>query len=642
MTYKLLRNVLLVVIGLHLCCTKDKEQQVGATDRVVIKNLTPLSITDSSAILGGEITSTGGTRILERGFCWSTANTPTLQDSTIVVADTVGPFYHAARKFLPNTIYYFRAYAKNYSGTIYAPVTSFRTQIGLPRLTTAAATNITNISVQSGGVIVSDGGSNILDKGVCLSSVNALPTASDTVVSAGAGSANYNATFNNLLGGRRYFMRAYARNTQGLQYASNVVQVVTSAPLPPTMSGVTVSNITRTSAQFSGSVSSNQGALITEYGFCYGTSPNPTIFQSRIQYFGNVNTAFSGTPSGLLPNTTYYVRAYAFNAAGGPSYSTTSASFITLPIATPTVVTTGSSSVSFTSAVLSGSVTNDGGANVFERGFYYSTTGTPNQSSPFIVASGTGTGNYSATLTGLTPNTVHNFVAYAKNAAGTALSSTVLNFRTLTPNPPTITTVAASNITASSFQSGGSISADGGAPIIQRGICWNTTGNPTTANNLTIDGSGLGSFTSVAGSLTSNTTYYVRAYAINSGGISGYGNQIIVQTSLLPPSLVSPANNVTLPCCNQWFNWSAVPGATSYEFQLSKSSTFAFTVSTLALCGSGSMNSTTVNRALPTTNSFCVGMGSSSNIGNWYWRVRAVAGSNVSAWSEVRTFYYPF
>lgn len=642
MTMRFLCYLLIVIIGLHLSCTKDKKPQVGATDRVVIKNLTPLSITDSSAILGGEVTSTGDMRITERGFCWSTGNTPTLQDSTVAVVDSIAAFYHTARNFLPNTTYYFRAYAKNYSGIIYAPVSNFRTQRGMPRLTTSAASNITNMSVQSGGTIISDGGSSILDKGICLSTVNSLPTISDTSVSVGAGSANFSAMVNNLLGGKRYFIRAYARNAQGLQYASNVIQVNTSAALPPSMSGSTVSNITRTSARFSGSVTSNQGALITEYGFCYGTTPNPTIAQSRIRYFGNVNTVFSGTASGLLPGTSYYVRTYAFNSAGGPSYSATSTYFNTLPIALPTVVTIGSSSASFTSVTLSGSVTDDGGANVFERGFYYTSTGIPNQSSPFIVASGTGLGNYSVTLNGLNPNTVYNFVAYAKNATGTTLSTAVLNFRTLTPNPPTITTTSMSSITTNSFQSGGNILADGGAPIIQRGICWNTSGTPTMANNITNNGVGVGSFTSIANSLAPYTTYYVRAYAINSGGIVGYGNQISVQTSLLAPTLVSPANNINLPCCNQWFNWSAVAGATSYEFQLSKSSTFSLSVSTLSVCGSGSMNANRVNSSLPTTNSFCVGMGSSANIGTWYWRVRAVAGTNVSAWSATRSFYYPF
>jgi hypothetical protein len=732
-----------LLAGVGVVCTKDKNPLVGATDRVVIKTLTPASLTDSSAIFGGEITSTGGTQIRERGFCWATTDSPTVQDSTVVVNDTIGSFFYGPRNLLPNKIYYFRAYAKNPSGTIYANTLNFRTLAGLPRLTTSAASNVTNISAQAGGVIVSDGGSTIIDKGICVSSVNPLPTTADTVVSAGAGVSNYTTTISNLLGNRRYYVRAFARNPQGLQYAINVVQFITSSPQPPIMSQVTVSNVTRNTAQFAGSVTSNQGALITEYGFCYGGTPNPTIANGRIQYFGNINTAFTSSVSGLVAGTTYYVRAYAYNGAGGPSYSAASATFTTSPMIPPSVVTTGSSSVSYTSATLSGSVTDDGGgavtergfyysstgtpttaspsviapgtgvgafsasltglpvntvynfvayaknssgirlsttilsfrtltpsmptvvttgsssvsfttasmsgnitsdggAAVTERGFYYSSTGTPTTSSPSVIAPGTGVGAFSASLSGLTTNTLYNFVAYAKNISGTRLSSTVLSFRTLTLNPPTLTTTAASNITTTSFQSGGNITADGGAPIIERGICWNTTGSPTIANSRTIDGSGTGSFSSIASPLTSYTTYYVRAYAINSGGSTGYGNQITVQTNLSAPTLTSPANGVTLPCCNQWFNWSAVPGATSYEFQVSKSSTFSFALGTLPVCGSGSMSATNVNRSLPTSNSFCVGMGSSTNIGTWYWRVRAVAGTNVSNWSATRNFYYPF
>ncbi|MHB9142711.1 MAG: fibrobacter succinogenes major paralogous domain-containing protein, partial [Paludibacter sp.] len=57
------------------------------------------------------------------------------------------------------------------------------------------------------------------------------------------------------------------------------------------------------------------------------------------------------------------------------------------------------------------------------------------------------------------------------------------------------------------------------------GVCWNTTGNPTTSNFKTIDGSGNGTFTSSITGLTVNTTYYVRAYATNSTG-TAYGSQL--------------------------------------------------------------------------------------------------------------------
>lgn len=90
---------------------------------------------------------------------------------------------------------------------------------------------------------------------------------------------------------------------------------------------------------------------------------------------------------------------------------------------------------------------------------------------------------------------------------------------------PTITTNAISNITLSSATSGGSINSDGGSPITARGVCWNTTGNPTIADSKTSDGSGLSVFTSTMTGLTAATTYYVRAYATNGVG-TGYGEEV--------------------------------------------------------------------------------------------------------------------
>lgn len=92
-------------------------------------------------------------------------------------------------------------------------------------------------------------------------------------------------------------------------------------------------------------------------------------------------------------------------------------------------------------------------------------------------------------------------------------------------NLASITTAAIGNITASSASSGGNISSSGGSLVTQRGVVWSTSPNPTTANNITTNGSGTGSFTSALTGLTANTTYYVRAYAINSAG-TAYGNQL--------------------------------------------------------------------------------------------------------------------
>jgi uncharacterized protein (TIGR02145 family) len=89
---------------------------------------------------------------------------------------------------------------------------------------------------------------------------------------------------------------------------------------------------------------------------------------------------------------------------------------------------------------------------------------------------------------------------------------------------PTVTTAAITSITTTSAKSGGNIINEGGAEITSRGVCWNSTGNPTVANKTTSDGTGTGSFNSSLTQLKPNTYYYLRAYATNSAG-TGYGNE---------------------------------------------------------------------------------------------------------------------
>jgi hypothetical protein len=88
---------------------------------------------------------------------------------------------------------------------------------------------------------------------------------------------------------------------------------------------------------------------------------------------------------------------------------------------------------------------------------------------------------------------------------------------------PVLTTSDVSSITQISAACGGNITSDGGAKISARGICWSTKDAPTTADNITIDGTGTGAYTSALKGLTGTTVYYVRAYAINSLG-TAYGN----------------------------------------------------------------------------------------------------------------------
>ena len=92
---------------------------------------------------------------------------------------------------------------------------------------------------------------------------------------------------------------------------------------------------------------------------------------------------------------------------------------------------------------------------------------------------------------------------------------------------PALTTTAASSITPNTATSGGNITSDGGSAVTARGVCWSTSADPTIADSKTTDGTGTGTFTSSITGLTGGTSYYVKAYAINSTG-TAYGNVIIL------------------------------------------------------------------------------------------------------------------
>jgi len=116
----------------------------------------------------------------------------------------------------------------------------------------------------------------------------------------------------------------------------------------------------------------------------------------------------------------------------------------------------------------------------------------------------------------------------------------------VTPVAPIVSTTPITDISITTAVSGGTVSFDGYAAVTTRGVCWNRTGNPTINDYKTIDGIGLGSFTSTLTSLTTNTKYYVRAYAINSVGTS-YGEQdsLITLTSLSVP-VVTTADTIII------------------------------------------------------------------------------------------------
>lgn len=126
---------------------------------------------------------------------------------------------------------------------------------------------------------------------------------------------------------------------------------------------------------------------------------------------------FSRSLTGLQANTTYYVRAYALNAAGEGA-SDVIGSFTTLPPNPPTVSTATPSTPTASSFTAGGTVVDDGGAPIISRGVVWSVSSAPAIGNGTVVQSGTGTGSFTTSLTGLPSNRTIFFRAFAQNAGG--------------------------------------------------------------------------------------------------------------------------------------------------------------------------------------------------------------------------------
>ena len=285
-----------------------------------------------------------------------------------------------------------------------------------------------------------------------------------------------------------------------------------------TITTIPVSDITATSAKCGGIVNNSGNAAVTARGICWSTSHNPTI-NGHHTTDGSGTGNFNSTMTGLSANTAYFVRAYATNSAG-TSYGN-ERGFTTPPPELPTVTTLSVYDIYTCSATCGGEVTNNGGATVTARGICWSTSHNPTTISSHTT-NGSGTGAFTGSITGLSENTTYYVRAYATNSAGTAYGAE-RTFTTLTL--PTVTTSAVSNITTNSATCGGNVINSGNATVTARGVCWSASHNPTVSNSHTTNGSGTGSFTSSITGLSAGTTYYVRAYATNSGG-TAYGNEV--------------------------------------------------------------------------------------------------------------------
>jgi len=423
-----------------------------------------------------------------------------------------------------------------YNGTSFVNMIGATAQFALPAISaTTGAYSITSNTANSGGVINSDGGSSITSRGIVWGTSAGSSTYS---VTSGTGVGTFTSAMTGLTSGVTYYVRAYATNSLGTKYGSEI-SFNTSQAVATLAATTTVSSIGSASAVSGGNITYNGGAAVTVSGIVWSTTSTPTIALSTKTTNGAASGTYTSNITGLTPGTLYYVRSYATNSVG-TSYGA-QASFTTLN--TPTISATASAtSITSSTATIGGAITSDGGAAITSRGVVY---GTSSGSATYSATSGTGTGTYTISLTGLTPATTYFARSFASNSVGTVYG-TETNFTTIAIEPTVSATAVAASITGSSATSGGTISSNGGATVTVSGVVWSTTSTPTIAlATKTTNGAATGTYTSSLTGLAPATLYYVRAYATNSIG-TAYGPQSNFTTLAIAPTISATASATSI------------------------------------------------------------------------------------------------
>jgi hypothetical protein len=402
-----------------------------------VTTTTASGISYTTATGGGNVISDNGAPVSSRGICWATTPSPTTANSKYTEAAGLGSFSASMTGLTASTTYYVRAFAVNGGGTSYGNQVSFATlSPAVPSLTTQSISGISSNIAGSGGVISTDGGSAITAKGVCWS-INPTPTIANSKTNDGTGAASYNSTMTGLNYLTLYYVRAYATNGLGTAYGNQVSFTTTNligpGPTVPVV-GTSTSTITGSSTASSGGyVSSDGNSTVTVRGVCWSTSANPTLANNYSTDGGTGMGYFTSTITGLSGcGTVYYIRAYATNSIGTAygNQNTVSTGLLS------TLTTNDVTSISYYTAVSGGSISDNGGCPVTQKGVCWNFNTSPTIGNPHTTE-GTGSGAFVSNITGLLGNKTYYVRSYATNSVGTSYGPEKV-FITVTPSTPYI------------------------------------------------------------------------------------------------------------------------------------------------------------------------------------------------------------
>ncbi len=389
-----------------------------------------------------------------------------------------------------------------------------------PRIITKYPFEIRSITAFAGGSIISDGAGTINFSGLVWDTLETVDIFTNAgLTNTGSKLGTYFNEMTGLRPGTKYYVRAYATNSQGTGYGLPIGFTTLDGAKLTTNNVV---NIKKSTADCGGNILSDGGVPVLKRGIVWDTIAFPTINRKiGITDNGSESGTFTSQLTGLQLKTLYYVRAYATNEIitnYGNQSTFTSPDFA--KVTTSEVIT-----INDYTFLTGGNVLSDGGSSVTKRGVVYNTKPNPSFANRIglIYANSSGLGSYSTTISGFFPDSTYYLKAFAINEAGISYGNEI-SFKTY--GGPEVTTNIITNIDSKIAISGGNISSGGSFEVSQKGVIWSLFPNPSlsTYAGISKDGTGSGTFVSEVKPINSETFYYIRAYSIYNN-IYGYGNE---------------------------------------------------------------------------------------------------------------------
>ncbi len=334
---------------------------------------------------------------------------------------------------------------------------------------------------------------------------------------------------------------------------------------PPICVTMAATGITSNSATLNGTVNANGASTTVTFDYGLTTAYGTTVPGVPGTVTGNTATPVTAAIVGLLPNTLYHYRVCGTNANGSACGGDMTFTTTSLP---PAVVTTAATVIGLTTATLNGTVNANGASTTVT--FQYGLTIAYGFTAPGVPSPITGNTvqNVSAAIAGLVSNTLYHYRVVGVNAGGTS-NGNDMTFSTA--GPPTVVTNPPSNVTQTTAQLNGTVTANNLSTTVS--FDWGLTiayGNTVPGVPVTVTGNTPNTVLANLTGLTNNIVYHYRCVGVNSAGTTLGLDQSFLTGCPAPgaPGTISGPVNVCQGGTGYVYSIAPIPNATSYTWSV--------------------------------------------------------------------------